>query len=56
MHIFDSSGNMGYDRSRFEGDVDEEFICTICLGVLQEPLQVHPFTCIVWQFKNFLDD
>ncbi|XP_078324494.1 E3 ubiquitin-protein ligase NRDP1-like [Crassostrea virginica] len=31
---------MGYERSRFEGDVDEEFICTICLGVLQDPLQV----------------
>jgi hypothetical protein len=31
---------MGYEVHRFEGDVDEELICPICSGVLEEPLQV----------------
>jgi E3 ubiquitin-protein ligase NRDP1 len=31
---------MGYDVVRFRGDVDEELICPICSGVLEEPLQV----------------
>lgn len=30
---------MGYELTRFQGDVDEELICTICAGVLEEPLQ-----------------
>ncbi|RWS11613.1 E3 ubiquitin protein ligase NRDP1-like protein [Dinothrombium tinctorium] len=30
---------MGYDLMRFRGEVDEELICAICSGVLQEPLQ-----------------
>ncbi|XP_067686819.1 E3 ubiquitin-protein ligase NRDP1-like [Haliotis asinina] len=30
---------MGYEVVRFEGDVDEELICPICSGVLEEPLQ-----------------
>ncbi|XP_060592312.1 E3 ubiquitin-protein ligase NRDP1-like [Ruditapes philippinarum] len=30
---------MGYEVHRFEGDVDEELICPICSGVLEEPLQ-----------------
>lgn len=43
---------MGYDLSRFDGEVDEELICPICSGVLEEPLQApiceHAFcgTCI----------
>jgi hypothetical protein len=32
---------MGYDVVRFRGDVDEELICPICSGVLEEPLQVQ---------------
>lgn len=31
---------MGYDIARFQGDVDEELICPICSGVLEEPLHV----------------
>lgn len=31
---------MGYDIARFEGEVDEELICPICSGVLEEPLHV----------------
>ena len=31
---------MGYELNRFEGDVDEELVCPICSGVLEEPLQV----------------
>lgn len=31
---------MGYDLNRFEGYVDEELVCPICSGVLEEPLQV----------------
>ncbi|UYV74383.1 RNF41 [Cordylochernes scorpioides] len=30
---------MGYDITRFHGEVDEELICPICSGVLEEPLQ-----------------
>ncbi|XP_043826380.1 E3 ubiquitin-protein ligase NRDP1-like [Dromiciops gliroides] len=50
---------MGYDRARFLGDVDEDLICPICRGVLEEPMQApnceHAFcnTCITqgssWQ-------
>ncbi|KAG8191602.1 hypothetical protein JTE90_018535 [Oedothorax gibbosus] len=29
---------MGYDITRFEGEVDEDLICPICSGVLEEPL------------------
>ncbi len=35
---------MGYDITRFQGDVDEELICPICSGVLEEPLQVTLMT------------
>lgn len=31
---------MGFDVTRFQGDVDEELLCPICSEVLQEPLQV----------------
>lgn len=31
---------MGYDIARFQGEVDEELICPICSGVLEEPLHV----------------
>lgn len=31
---------MGYDVGRFQGDVDEDLICPICSGVLEEPVQV----------------
>lgn len=30
---------MGYELTRFQGDVDEELVCPICAGVLEEPLQ-----------------
>jgi len=30
---------MGYDVNRFQGEVDEELICTICSCVLEDPLQ-----------------
>ena len=32
---------MGYEVTRFHGDVDEELLCPICSGVLEEPLQVR---------------
>ena len=38
---------MGYDLTRFEGEVDEELICPICSGVLEEPLQV---SCLLLSF------
>lgn len=43
---------MGFEIGRFEGEVDEELICPICSGVLEDPLQAtqceHAFcsTCI----------
>lgn len=30
---------MGYDIARFQGEVDEELLCPICSGVLEDPLQ-----------------
>jgi hypothetical protein len=33
---------MGYDIERFINVIDEEFICAICNGVLEEPLQIFP--------------
>ncbi|KAF2902824.1 hypothetical protein ILUMI_03360 [Ignelater luminosus] len=43
---------MGFELNRFQGDVDEELVCPICSGVLEDPLQApvceHAFcrTCI----------
>ena len=31
---------MGYDIARFEGEIDEELLCPICSGVLEDPVQV----------------
>ncbi|CAF1276658.1 unnamed protein product [Rotaria magnacalcarata] len=31
---------MGFDIQRFPNNIDEEFICSICGGVLQDPLQI----------------
>nr|XP_034341810.1 E3 ubiquitin-protein ligase NRDP1-like [Arvicanthis niloticus] len=44
---------MGYDVTRFQGDIDEDLICPICSGVLEEPVQTphceHAFCngCII---------
>lgn len=35
---------MGFELNRFQGDVDEELVCPICSGVLEDPLQVLYFT------------
>lgn len=32
---------MGYELNRFQGEVDEELVCPICSGVLEDPLQVN---------------
>jgi hypothetical protein len=47
---------MGFEVNRFQGEVDEELVCPICSGVLEDPLQVRkhgnnftvfrPCTCI----------
>ncbi|XP_017755208.1 PREDICTED: E3 ubiquitin-protein ligase NRDP1 isoform X2 [Eufriesea mexicana] len=43
---------MGFDVNRFQGEVDEELVCPICSGVLEDPVQApvceHAFcrTCI----------
>ena len=41
FYIF-SLVTMGFEIGRFEGEVevDEELICPICRGVLEDPLQV----------------
>lgn len=31
---------MGFDVNRFQGEVDEELVCPICSGVLEDPVQV----------------
>ena len=33
---------MGIEMNRFQGEVDEELLCPICSGVLENPLQVWP--------------
>ena len=32
---------MGFEVTRFVGEVDEELLCTICGQVLQDPIQIH---------------
>ena len=48
---------MGFDIQRFPNCIDEELICSICGGVLQDPLQApsceHTF-CQVKRFNHFL--
>jgi len=34
---------MGYEITRFEGEVDEELLCPICSGVLEDPVQVSDY-------------
>lgn len=34
---------MGFELNRFQGEVDEELVCPICSGVLEDPLQVCMF-------------
>jgi len=49
---------MGYDLNRFQGEVDEELLCPICSGVLEEPVQApvceHAFCsmCILEWLKH----
>ena len=31
---------MGFDSTRFEGEVDEELLCPICSFILEDPVQV----------------
>lgn len=33
---------MGYEVTRFQGEVDEDLLCPICGGVLEEPVQASP--------------
>lgn len=40
---------MGYELTRFQGEVDEELVCPICAGVLEEPLQVRTVSVVDWQ-------
>jgi len=39
---------MGYDIARFDGEIDEELLCPICSGVLEDPVQVSMMH-IDWQ-------
>ncbi|KAI2799124.1 E3 ubiquitin-protein ligase NRDP1 [Blomia tropicalis] len=32
---------MGFDTEQFDDEINEEFICTICAGVLEDPLITH---------------
>ncbi|CAL8235874.1 unnamed protein product [Boreogadus saida] len=49
---------MGYDVVRFQGEVDEDLLCPICSGVLEEPVQAphceHAFcnACITQWFAQ----
>ena len=41
MNTYTYSRAMGFDVNRFQGDVDEELVCPICSGVLEDPVQVR---------------
>lgn len=44
---------MGFDIVRFVGEVDEELLCPICTGVLQDPVQVDAnfsFSVILYDY------
>lgn len=43
MHSFQDYAvhKMGFEVNRFQGEVDEELVCPICSGVLEDPLQVR---------------
>ncbi|XP_078043529.1 E3 ubiquitin-protein ligase NRDP1 elgi [Augochlora pura] len=49
---------MGFDMTRFLGEVDQELICAVCSGVLEDPVQApeceHTFchTCITEWIKR----
>jgi len=43
---------MGFEVNRFQGEVDEELVCPICSGVLEDPLQVRKMVGIS-QNSNF---
>ncbi|XP_033330053.1 E3 ubiquitin-protein ligase NRDP1 elgi isoform X2 [Megalopta genalis] len=49
---------MGFDMTRFQGEVDQELICAVCSGVLEDPVQApeceHTFcrTCITEWIKR----
>lgn len=47
---------MGFDLNRFQGAVDEELICPICSGVLENPIQVYIlfFIIIVHQIDSIV--
>lgn len=32
---------MGFEVGRFKGEVDEELLCPVCSGVLEDPVQVY---------------
>ncbi len=46
---------MGYDVTRFQGEVDEDLLCPICSGVLEEPVQAS-FWKITLNFISVLSD
>lgn len=41
---------MGYDVTRFQGEVDEDLLCPICSGVLEEPVQAGPCSAYLSSF------
>jgi hypothetical protein len=42
---------MGFEVNRFQGEVDEELVCPICSGVLEDPLQVRKMEGILQNRK-----
>jgi hypothetical protein len=54
---------MGFEVNRFQGEVDEELVCPICSGVLEDPLQVRnwrefhktgTFVAVWWEHDVYL--
>jgi hypothetical protein len=44
---------MGYSKELFLNHVDDEFTCSICLNVLEDPVQVNNLNNMIFDFKLF---
>ena len=43
---------MGYDVTRFQGEVDEDLLCPICSMVLEEPVQVNGLLYLLYRWTR----
>ena len=44
---------MGFSSDLFQENVDEEFICSICMDVFEDPVQVFNSHLLIFNIANF---